>query len=232
MRLYMSKKIAIILAAGTGSRAEQNIPKQFVMVHDKPILVYTLEKFEKSEVIDEICVVTGEEWIEEVENYYSKYHITKLKYVVSGGKSGLESLKNGVVCVNAKDNDLIIVHDGVRPFVTGEIIKNNVEVAKNYDVTVTSIPCVETLIKSEDEKSSSQMIPRDGMYRVQTPQTFKYRCICDLFEKAEELTPEKAPSVFALYMLINKGTVYMSQGSEKNIKLTYPADIEYFKEFF
>lgn len=228
----MSKNIAIILAGGAGSRAEQNIPKQFVMVNGKPILVYTLQVFQQSEVIDEICVVTMEDRRQEVQEYSGKYHISKLKYVANAGNSGLESLKNGLSVLNASEKDLIIVHDGVRPFVTSEIIKDNIAIAQEQDVTVTAIPCVETLIKSDNHEHSANMVARDGLYRVQTPQTFRYGCICELFNEVGDLKKVKEPSVFALYMKMNKGPVYIAKGSEKNIKLTYSSDIDYFKEFF
>lgn len=226
------KNIALILAAGEGKRAETPCPKQFLLVKNKPLIVYTLEKFERCSVIDSICVITHKDWIDDVKTYADKYNVTKLQTVVVGGPTGLHSLKNGIDEISKKEKDaLVLIHDAVRPFVSEKIIVDNIEVAKKNGVAVTSVPCVETLVKVEGSTNcSSQLIPRDGLMRVMTPQTFRLNDLKSILD-AENLDDCLHPSFFSLYM--SKGfPVTVSYGSEKNVKITYPEDVEFFKNLF
>ena len=226
------KKIALILAGGVGKRAGIAFPKQFVAIKNKPLIVYTLEKFEQCTAVDAICVVTHKDWIDEVKTYLTKYKITKLQNVVTGGSTGLHSLKNGIDEISQKETDaLILIHDAVRPFVTEKIIVENIKVAEKHGVAVTSIPCLETLIKIDcGKKYSNESVPRDGLMRVMTPQTFRLQVLKQILS-SENLDDCIYPSFFALYM--SKGfPIFISYGSEKNIKITYPEDIDYLKSLF
>lgn len=222
--------IAVLLAGGVGKRAACEVPKQFVEVNHKPLIVYTLEKFQQAEEIQRICVVCVKEWISALKSYAEKFGITKLDTVCEGGKTGLESLKKGLDALNCEMEDLILIHDAVRPFVDAAIIKDNIAVAKKHDVAMTAVDCVETLVYLEKEGYAEKMIPRDCLQRIQTPQTFKYRILDDIYcrIKPEEISE---PSIFALYMRLGN-PIYCSKGNEKNIKITYPEDIEYFKKLF
>jgi len=226
------KNIALILAGGVGKRAETALPKQFIAIKNKPLIVYTLEKFEQCATVDAICVVTHKDWVGEVKRYSKEYKITKLQNVIAGGSTGLHSLKNGVDEISKKETDaLILIHDAVRPFVTEKIIVENIKVAEEHGVAVTSIPCLETLIKIDGEKNySNESVPRDGLMRVMTPQTFRLQVLKQILS-LENLDDCIYPSFFALYM--SKGfPVFVSYGSEKNIKITYPEDIDYLKSLF
>lgn len=224
--------IAVILAGGVGAHAGLSIPKQFYHVGDKAVLVYTLEKFQNAPSVDQICVVCSDEWAAEVLSYRQKFNITKLIGTAKSGRSGLHSLRNGLqyLSTSALRDDLIIIHDAVRPFVNIEIIEDNICVASANGNAMVAVKCVETLVQTTERCYAEKMIPRDGMYRIQTPQTFHYGDLMELLESAD-LDNCEVPSAFALWMKCGKG-IFFSQGSEKNIKLTYPEDIEYFRSFF
>lgn len=223
----------VILAGGVGKRSGEPIPKQFLKTNGKPLLVYTLEKFENSKFIDGICVVTLNSYVDVIKSYKEEYNITKLKKIVTGGISGIASALNGFNALlneNISDSDIVLFHDGVRPFITSDIIEDNVRVATLYGNAMASVECVETLVKCSEDGSSNRMIERDQLYRVQTPQSFRADILKQLFS---DIVVEKVrePSIFAYY--INKGgIIHCSKGSERNIKITYPQDVEYFREFF
>ena len=223
--------ILLLLAGGVGKRAETDVPKQFLLVKNIPVIVYTLKKFQESPYIDKICVVAHPDWISTLEQYSAKFGISKIKWVVPGGRTGLESVKNGLDALSNQDADsLILIHDSVRPFITNKAIEDNIKVASIHDVAVTSVPCVETLVRVNEEGMSNNQVPRDGLMRVMTPQTFRLKLLQKLFRDTDVLN-SSYPSTFALYM--SKGfPVYCSYGSERNIKITYPEDIEYLQKLF
>lgn len=222
--------IALLLAGGVGMRASCQMPKQFIEVNNKPLIVYTMEKFQQSEYIDRICVVCLDKWIPKVREFAEKFEIEKLDVICEGGNSGLESLQNGLNALNCKEEDLIVIHDAVRPFVDEQIIEDNIRVAKQNGIAVAAIDCVETLVYAEESGYAEKMLSRDNLKRVQTPQTFQYGILTKLFESVD-ISKVKEPSVFALYMSLGN-SIYCSRGSEKNIKITYPEDIEYFRNLF
>lgn len=225
------KKIALILAGGIGLRADESIPKQFIKVGGKPVIIYTLEQFQKCDRIDDIYIVCVDGWIEKLYSYVHEFNISKVKRIVSGGESGLESARNGLNAIDpVNPDDLILIHDSVRPFVEITTIEENISVAEQHGVAVTSVDLVETLVYSKDGIFSDKLIPRDGLKRILTPQTFKYSILRKLYDESE-LDATMNPSTFSLYMRTGQ-PVYCSKGTEKNIKLTYHSDIEYFKKMF
>lgn len=223
--------ILLLLAGGVGSRIGSDIPKQFIEVNSIPLIVYTLKTFQSIDRIDSICVVSHNNWVDKVWEYRAKYKLDKINWVVPGGRTGLESVKNGIDVLNDINGaSIILIHDSVRPFVTPKAILDNIKVAEEHDVAVTSVPCVETLVKVDSQFESIEQIPRDGLMRVMTPQSFRLSLLRDLFRN-EDVLNCKYPSTFALYM--SKGnSVYCSFGSERNIKITYPEDVDYLKGLF
>ena len=224
--------IVLILAGGTGSRVGANVPKQFINVNNKPIIIYTLEKFEKNDNIDLICVCCHREWLEQMKSYINDFKISKALLVVEGGATGLESVYNGIQAIKgiAEKHSIVLIHDGVRPFISQGMIDDNIEVAKKNGNAMSAIPLVETLAFSEDGVVSSKTVNRDNLYRIQTPQTFRLSDLLELYSDSRVLESTH-PSTFSLYM--SKGyPIYISKGSEKNIKITYTQDIKYFKKFF
>lgn len=222
--------IALIIAGGSGSRMGQDIPKQFINVNERPIIVYTLEAFEKHPEIDDIAVVCLSGWERVLTAYAKQFNITKLKYVVPGGECGQASIRNGVFELEKHyaPDDLVLIHDAIRPMVSAEIISDNIRVAREYGNAVTVIPCAEAMLQTNDDKVSSESYPRDKLKRTQTPQAFCLKDICSLHRRA--LKAGITNSVASCTLKIEMGeAVYFSVGSEKNIKLTTIEDIDIFK---
>lgn len=222
--------IALIIAGGAGTRMHQDLPKQFITVNERPVIVYTLEAFEKHPEIDSIAVVCIEGWEHVLWAYAKQFIITKLKYVIPGGKNGQDSIRNGVYELEKHFNvdDLVLIHDAIRPMVSAEIISDNIRVARQYGNAITVIPCVEAILQTEDGVMSVGTYPRDRLKRTQTPQAFRIGDICNLHKRA--LAAGTTNSVASCTLMIEMGEqVYFSIGSEKNIKLTTVEDIDIFK---
>lgn len=225
---------ALIIAGGTGNRMGQNIPKQFINVYDKPVIVYTLEAFQKHPEIDAIQVVCIDGWHEILRAYSKQFGITKLKDIVSGGASAQESIRNGVYSLESvcKSDDLIIIHDGVRPLVEDSVLSDVIIKAKQYGNAVTSMPYNEQIFKINDEFSTKEYIPRDTLRRVSTPQAYKYDKLLSSYKKAFTENIGIGPSSYTNTMMVELGeTLYFAAGSDKNIKLTTKDNLEMFKAF-
>ena len=222
--------IALITAGGNGTRMHQDIPKQFLNVNNKPIIVYTMEAFQNHPDIDAIEVVCLDGWHQILEAYAKQFNITKLVGIVSGGKNGQESIKNGLNEINKKysKDDIVIVHDGNRPLVSEEIISDSIAKCLMYGSGIAAIPCVEAMLETDDRISSNKQISRDNLMRTQTPHAFKLEKLLWAHEEAEKMGIKNSVASCTLMLeLVEK--IYFSAGSEKNIKLTTPVDIEIFK---
>lgn len=224
--------IAIIIAGGVGSRMGKNIPKQFIEIRNKPVLAYTLEAFEKHPRIDAIEVVCIEGWEEDVWAYREKYGITKLKWMAKGGNSGQESIRNGVY--NLKDicspDDNIIIHDGIRPLVDDSVLDDILDKCVKYGNGVTSMPYNEQIFLVDDEISTVKYIPRETLRRVATPQAYKYQLLDEKYHEAFEKEIGIYGSSYTNTMMVELGVrLYFAKGSDRNIKLTTPGDLEIFE---
>ena len=222
--------IALTTAGGNGTRMHQDIPKQFLNVNNKPIIVYTMEAFQNHPDIDAIEVVCLDGWHQILEAYAKQFNITKLVGIVSGGKNGQESIKNGLNEINKKysKDDIVIVHDGNRPLVSEEIISDSIAKCLMYGSGIAAIPCVEAMLETDDRISSNKQISRDNLMRTQTPHAFKLEKLLWAHEEAEKMGIKN--SVASCTLMLELGEkIYFSAGSEKNIKLTTPVDIEIFK---
>ena len=222
--------IGLIIAGGSGNRMHQEIPKQFITVNERPVIVYTLEAFERHPEIDAIAVVCIEGWEQVLRAYAKQFNISKLKYVVPGGENGQDSIRNGVFELEKHylPEDLVLIHDAIRPMVSAEIISDNIRVAREHGNATTVIPCAEAMLQTEDGVSSTGSYPRKNLKRTQTPQAFHIGELCDLHRKALEAGITN--SVASCTLMIEMGRqVYFSAGSEKNIKLTTVEDIDIFK---
>lgn len=222
--------IALLIAGGSGARMHQNIPKQFLTVNERPVIVYTLEVFQNHPEIDTIAVVCIEGWASVLWAYANQFNITKLKYVIQGGKNGQESIRNGVYELEKHfdSEDIVLIHDAIRPMVSAEIISDCIRVANEKGNAITVIPCAEAMIQTEDGIVSAGSYPRDQLKRTQTPQAFHIGQICDLHRRA--LKEGITNSIASCTLMIEMGEqVYFSNGSEKNIKLTTIEDIDIFK---
>lgn len=222
--------IALLIAGGSGNRMHQDIPKQFLTVNECPVIIYTLEAFERHPEIDVIAVVCIEGWELVLWAYAKQFNITKLKYVVQGGENGQASIRNGVYELEkyfGKD-DIVLIHDAIRPMVSAEIISDCIRVVTRHGNAITVIPCAEAMMQTKDGVVSTGSYPRDSLKRTQTPQGFRIGKICDLHRRA--LKAGVTNSVASCTLMIEMGEqVYFSAGSEKNIKLTTIDDIDIFK---
>lgn len=222
--------IAMLIAGGSGQRMRQDIPKQFINVYDRPVIIYTLQAFQNHPNIDAIAVVCLEGWEEILKAYAKQFGIDKLKWIFPGGESGQESLKNGIMGLNeaCKEDDLILIHDAIRPMVSQEIISENISCCKKNGSAITVIPCAEAMLLTDDRSSATEMIHRDKLARTQTPQAFPLKKLVWAHEEAAKRGISN--SIATCTLMIELGEkIYFSTGSEKNLKLTTTDDIEIFK---
>lgn len=228
--------VAVIIAGGVGNRMGQSIPKQFINVYDKPILMYTLEGFEKHPMVDAIEVVCIDGWENVVWSYAKQYNITKLKWIVKGGATGQESIRNGVYNLEDKcsPDDVIIVHDGIRPLVDAEVLTDVIMKAQEFGNAVTSLPYNEQIfvVSNEDENTTTQFIPRETLRRVSTPQAYKFDLLDSKYHEAFEKEIGIYGSHYTNTMMVELGVrLHFAAGSDKNIKLTTKDDLEMFKGY-
>jgi 2-C-methyl-D-erythritol 4-phosphate cytidylyltransferase len=226
--------IAIIIAGGSGRRMNQDIPKQFLNVYDKPVLIYTLESFQRHPQIDAIEVVCIDGWHDILWAYAKQFEITKLKWVISGGTTAQESIRNGVFYLKGycEPEDIIIIHDGIRPLVEDFVLSDVIVKAKQYGNAVTSLPYNEQIFVKTDEDTTVQYIPRDTIKRVSTPQAYRFFKILWAYEKAFRENIGIQNSTYANTLMVDLGeTLHFAAGSEKNIKLTTKDDLELFKAY-
>ena len=213
-----------------------SIPKQFINVYDKPILMYTLEGFEKHPMVDAIEVVCIEGWENVVWSYAKQYNITKLKWIVKGGASGQESIRNGVYNLEDKcsKDDVIIVHDGIRPLVDAEVLTDVIMKAQEFGNAVTSLPYNEQIfvVSKDDENTTTQFIPRETLRRVSTPQAYQFGLLDAKYHEAFEKEIGIYGSHYTNTMMVELGVrLHFAAGSDKNIKLTTKDDLEMFKGY-
>lgn len=228
--------IAIIIAGGSGNRMGQDIPKQFINVYDKPVLIYTLEGFQKHPLIDAIEVVCISGWENMVQAYANQFNITKLKWIVPGGNSAQESIRNGVFNLEGKcsDNDTIVIHDGIRPLVDDTVLTDVIEKAQKYGNAVTSMPYNEQIfvVSKDDENTTTQFIPRETLRRVSTPQAYNFELLNDKYHEAFDKGIGIVGSHYTNTMMVELGVrLHFAKGSDKNIKLTTKDDLELFKGY-
>lgn len=226
--------VAIIIAGGVGSRMGQEIPKQFINVGEKPVIVYTLEAFQEHPLVDAIEVVCLAGWEQVLRAYARQYKIDKLKWVVKGGASGQESIRNGVYNFEGvlAEDDICIVHDGVRPMLDPEVITDVVRVAKERGNAVTSMPYNEQifLVDKKDSATTTQYIPRETLRRVSTPQAYRFGLLDSKYHEAFEKGVGIDGSNYTNTMMVQLGVrLNFAVGPDRNIKLTTPENLEFFR---
>lgn len=226
--------VALIIAGGSGHRMGQSIPKQFINIYDKPVLIYTLEGFQKHPQIDAIEVVCIDGWHDVLRAYANQFGITKLKWIVSGGNTGQESIRNGVYNLEGicSDDDIVVIHDGIRPMVDNAVLSDVMITCEKYGNGITSMPYNEQIFVIDDEKTTTQYIPRETLRRVSTPQAYKFGKLLWAYKKAFAEEIGIYGSSYTNTMMVDLGErLYFAQGSDKNIKLTTKDDLELFKAY-
>lgn len=223
---------ALIMASGVGSRMGQDIPKQFLNINDKPVIIYTLLAFQNHPSVDKIAVVCLPGWTSVLEAYCKQFGITKLCKISEGGETVQESIRNGLeslIDICEKD-DTVIIHDSVRPTISDHIITSVLAVASKYGCASSSLPYTEQIFKKRDEQSSCEYVPRETLIRVYTPMAYPYGELYAMYKEAFAKNIGIGPGTYANTLWVTMGkTLYFAAGSEKNIKLTTAEDVEIFK---
>ena len=222
--------IALLTAAGASTRMGQDIPKQFLTVNERPVIVYTMEAFQHHPEIDEIVVICLEGWENILKAYANQFNITKLTKIVPGGSTGQESIYNGIAALEEDHDmrDLVLIHDGNRPFLSSKIISDCIATATEHGCSVAAIPCQEAMVLTDDGVISTGNIDRDHLKRTQTPHGFTLGKMLELHKKAEQEGIINTTATCTLMMELGE-PIYFYPGSEKNIKLTTLDDMDIFK---
>ena len=226
--------IALIIAGGVGSRMGYDIPKQFVNINNKPVIIYTLEAFQKHPNIDSIFVVCIDGWHDILRAYAKQFSITKIKQIVSGGQSAQESIRNGVNAISecCNKDDTIIIHDGVRPLIDEEVLSDVISKCHVYGNAVSSMPYFEQIFIKDDDISTTKYIDRNTIMRVSTPQAYKLEKLKWAYDKAFSENIGISGSSYTNTMMVELGEkLYFASGSDKNIKLTTKENLEIFKAY-
>lgn len=226
--------VAIIIAGGSGQRMGQDIPKQFINVYDKPVLVYTLDSFQRHPQVDAIELVCIDGWHDVAWAYAKQFNISKLRWIISGGATGQESIRNGVFHLEGicAPDDTIIIHDGIRPLVDASVLSDVIIKCQQYGNAVTSLPYNEQIFVMDDEVSTTQYIPRETLRRVSTPQAYRFEKLDWAYHEAFEKEIGIYGSAYTNTMMVELGErLYFAAGSDKNIKLTTKDDLEMFKAY-
>jgi len=224
------KVIALLTAAGVGSRTNQDIPKQFLHIDNKPLIIYTLEAFQIHPSVDSIIVVCLDGWHDILKSYARQFNIDKLKHVVSGGNSGQESIKNGLVELQKhySEDSIILVHDGNRGLISQEIISDSLSTYAQKGSAVAVIPCTEAVFESDNGTTAKLEIPREKLYRTQTPHTYSLGKMLWAHEQASKRNITNTAATCSLMKALGE-EIHFSKGSEKNFKITTVEDIDMFK---
>lgn len=221
---------AILTAAGSGKRfkiksGKKSLPKQFIRIHGKPVILYSLLALQKCREIDEILVTCNNEYIEMIDKIVSANKITKLVMYVEGGKTRFESVKNAFKQITAGDNDTILIHDAARPNVTSDFISSLIKASKKADGIVTGHRITDT-VKKKSKSFIKETLDRNELWTVQTPQVFKYRVLAGSYKRAgkkKDFTDESSMAEAAGYK------IKLFEGPKENIKITVPEDIKLMK---
>jgi len=219
---------AVIFAGGVGSRMNNNTcPKQFLEINNKPILIYTLEHFEKHPDIDAICLVCLSDWLDHAKSLVEVYGCRKVRWVVEGGSTAMESQCKGLEALRAAGvnggEDIVLIHDGVRPLINEELITNCIAEVKAHGNAVTVSPAIETIIRADEDSGKIRTYPRSECLLARAPQAFFLRDIMQLHEKAKE--DHMDSFVDSATMLLHYGVdIHMVEGPTDNIKVTNPSD--------
>lgn len=223
--------IALIFAGGSGSRMNtKSRPKQFLELHGKEIIIYTIEHFEKHPDIDAIAVVCIEEWMDYLKSILIKNGIEKVKWIVPGGKTGQDSIYNGLAAIHEEcpKNSIVLIHDGVRPLINERLISDNIRCVKEHGSAITVTPVIETIMLTGDNNKVYKSVDRDQCCAAKAPQSFYLKDIFEVHQKAiAEGIHTKIDS--ATIMSDCGYALYTVEGGAENIKITTPSDFYIFR---
>lgn len=221
--------IALLIAGGSGNRMGQDIPKQFMHVDNCPVIIHTMLCFERHPDVDAIAVVCLRGWETILRSYAAQFRVEKLKWIFPGGDSGQRSIRNGLnglLAEGCKADDIVLIHDAVRPLLPQEIISSNIATCRAYGYAITGIQCREAILESDDGFAARTSIPRDRLIRTQTPQTFLLGNISRVHDEAEARGILNSVASCTLIAELGGREMHIVPGSERNIKITTVEDLE------
>ena len=224
------KNYVILLAGGVGKRMGTDVPKQFLEVNGKPIIVYSIENFQKNPQIEKIVVVCIKEWTDHVKELIRKYQLTKVEWIIEGGNTGHDSIRNGVFFLQDKvnDDDYVVIHDAVRPVLPQKAINEVLRVAHEKGNASSSIACHPPIVYTEDHESGITDVDREHVMLTASPQAFRYSLILKCYRQAERENLHN--TTFASSLLIHcRERVYFAKGTTNNIKITTKEDLALFR---
>lgn len=223
--------IALIIAGGSGRRMNQDIPKQFINIENRPVIVYTLEAFQRHPAIDAIVVSCLDGWNEILKAYAKQFNITKMVGITCGGDNGQASIYNGILSLKEmgyEDESIVLVHDAIRPMVSQDIISDCIRQCRLTGSGIAAVPCATAMLVTEDRESSSEYFDRNRLMSSQTPQAFPLGKLLWAHEEAKKQGIRDSVATCTLMLELGEQLTF-SAGSEKNIKLTTTDDIEIFR---
>lgn len=226
------KNIGLILAGGIGKRIHSDIPKQFIMINSKPLIIHTLSIFEDIKEIDELYVVCIDDYIDLFNHYIKEYDLKKKITIVPAGSTGFFSTLNGIKCIEKNykgKNPNIVIHDSNRPFVKKQNILDLIDTCNIKGNAISAVQSTEILIFSEDGISSKKSYNREKMYRVLKPECYKLRDLISIYAEAMECNLTDVVATCDLLIKLNK-PVFLSEANVDNIKITYNDDLNYAKK--
>ncbi len=223
---------AIIVASGKGLRMHNNVPKQWIKIDNKPIVFHTLKAFDDCQDIDEIYLVISPSDRHYFEDSITCNKINKLKGIVYGGNTRTDSVFNGLKSISASNNDIVLIHDGVRPCINSEFISKCINEAKTHSSCVPCLKCNETIYISHNGETADSLLNRNEVFAVQTPQCFKFSYIYECFKKFYNSNDGFIPTdEGSMYMKYFSKQVHLTDGLKENIKITTPSDLLFFETY-
>ena len=228
------KTVALIFAGGMGKRmTSSSCPKQFMVIKGKPVIVHTLEKFAKSPFVDAIVVVCLSNYVGYLKNIIEEYRVNKVLSVIEGGRTGQESIFNGLSEIRrlAEGNPIVLIHDGVRPFISNETISENVKCAKKNGNAITVAQAIETIAVMEEGQTISEVYERSKCVLAKAPQTFYLQDILEVHKQAQEEGITDAVDSSSLMFKYGK-KLFTVKCSGANIKITTPEDFYFARALF
>ncbi len=219
------KTYAIIPSGGVGKRLESSLPKQYVKINGKELIAYTLETFQKCELVDEIIIAAQSDFFSLIENIKSTYKISKLSKIIEGGKERQDSVFNALKEIDANDNDIIAVHDAARPLLPIDILETALLTAKNFDNVIVALKATDTLVSGG--KFVNSYLDRSSTFHVQTPQVSKFNILFNAMKSAYDNNFIGTDESILLHKASNK--IKIVEGSSLNFKVTTKSDLDLFK---
>lgn len=227
-----SMNFALILTGGVGQRLRTSgLPKQFIELYGKPIVAYTLEKFHQCEEIDKVVVVCHGSWLEKMENIIKKYNFHKVSSIVSGGKERHDSVQNGLNEISKISNkdDIVVIHDGVRPLVKNSTLTENIRIAKKYGNAMTVRSVIETVVVTNSQTAEiDDFKKRDDTYSLTSPQSFRVNELLNAYKEVKKITDEPILDSSLVYAKLGK-KIHIVKEQGLNLKITTPEDFYYFR---